>query len=349
MNRRRFLDPRQLARQAIDLLGIEDSLQGFVKETFGEPLLVRCKRQAMATQFEALFPLGTPQAYQAGAAALDEVDALEAQLTVYRADSEMSLINQHAPRVPVKASANLFDLLLLCRHLHVQTHGAFDPALGVLIKTWGFFRRQGSVPEPEALAAARQQSGMAHVQLDSAEQTVAYDVPGLEINLGSIGKGFALDQAIKRVRQEYGIKDVLLHGGQSSVFAMGREPGAQAGWQVQLADADLAGSSLGWFWLQNRGLGISSATYQNLEFEGRKLSHHLDPRTGWPVEGLACAAATAPSAAEADALATAFFLLGVEETKTYLQTHPQIGAVLVEREPRTIHVLGRACEEWQSR
>jgi thiamine biosynthesis lipoprotein len=84
--------------------------------------------------------------------------------------------------------------------------------------------------------------------------------------------------------------------------------------------------------LQNRALGTSAATFQHLEYQGRKLGHILDPRTGWPAEGIASASVLAPTAAEADALATAFFILGIEKAKTYCENHPNIGAVLLPAE-----------------
>src|SRR5207245_854365 len=85
-------------------------------------------------------------------------------------------------------------------------------------------------------------------------------------------------------------------------------------------------------WLRDRALGTSAATFQHLEHEGRKLGHILDPRTGWPAEGIASASVLAPTAAEADALATAFFILGIEKAKTYCENHPNIGAVLLPAE-----------------
>jgi thiamine biosynthesis lipoprotein len=93
-------------------------------------------------------------------------------------------------------------------------------------------------------------------------------------------------------------------------------------------------------------MGTSAATYQNLEYQGRRLPHLLDPRTCWPAEGMLQATVTAPSAAEADALATAFFILGVDKAREYCTTHPNIGAVLLPATPeRRIVVLGQAIEE----
>jgi thiamine biosynthesis lipoprotein len=93
--------------------------------------------------------------------------------------------------------------------------------------------------------------------------------------------------------------------------------------------------------LRDRAVGTSAATFQHLEYNGKKLGHILDPRTGWPAEGLASATAVARTAAEADALATAFFILGVEGARTYCDAHHGIGALLLpEGEEAAPIVLG---------
>ncbi len=109
-------------------------------------------------------------------------------------------------------------------------------------------------------------------------------------------------------------------------------------------DPDDPGKRLALLRLHNRGLGVSAATYQHFTHEGRKLGHILDPRTGWPAEGMRLAAATAPTAAEADALATAFFILGVEKARVFCETHPQIGAVLLPQNDGLV-ILGKARTE----
>ena len=153
--------------------------------------------------------------------------------------------------------------------------------------------------------------------------------PGLEINLGSIGKGYALDRAAELLRAGVGRVGGLLHGGHSSVFAIGSEPGDARGWAVGIRHPWDPERRLALVRLRDRALGTSAATFQHLEYNGRKLGHILDPRTGWPAEGVASASVVAPTAAEADALATAFFILGIEAARAYCAAHPGIGAVLL--------------------
>ncbi len=331
MNRRAFLHPRQLAFNAGQVLGALDALPAPppAEETPApEFAVLRLGRRAMATTFEVLLPLGTDDALAAGEAALDEIDRLEDQLTVYR-DSEVSRLNEAAARSNVRVEANLFSLLRLAARISAETQGAFDITAGPLIKAWGFFRRRGRVPSVPERAEVLTRVGMRHVQLDAAGRTVRFGRPGVEINLGSIGKGYALDRAAGLLAESWNIRAALLHGGHSSVYAMGSEPGSRRGWTVGIRHPWEPQRRLAVVRLRDRALGTSAATFQHLEHEGRKLGHILDPRTGWPAEGVASVSVIAPTAAEADALATAFFVLGPDPARAYCETHPDVGVVLL--------------------
>ncbi len=344
MNRRDFLHPRQLARTTGQILGALDELAACEPAPPQEEgALLRAACRAMATHFEVLLPYGTPHALTLAGTAFEEIDRLEQQLTVYRDTSEVSRLNQLAPLMAVPVEAGLFDLLSLAARITRATEGAFDITAGALIKAWGFFRGPRRVPSEDERVEALSQVGMHHVVLEAEPRTVRYLRPGLEINLGSIGKGYALDRVAQRLRQEWNLPAALLHGGQSSVYAMGSEPGTNRGWAVGLSHPWDPERRLGVLRLRDRALGTSAATFQHLEYNGRKLGHILDPRTGWPAETLASASVVAPTAAEADALATAFFILGVDKARSYCQTHPGIGAVLLPPgESATPVVIGLA-------
>jgi thiamine biosynthesis lipoprotein len=347
MHRRQFLQPKQLAGAALQVLDVARELRALEREVTSDAVLLRVTRQAMATTFEVILPFGTRLAQIIGDAALNEIDRLEAQLTVYRDDSEVSRLNARAAQEPVVVEEQLFQLLARAQQLHQATQGAFDIAVGALIKTWGFYRRQGRVPTETERIDALEQCGMRHVRLDPERRSVSFGTPGVEINLGSIGKGYSLDHVLRLLRRQWQVKNLLIHGGHSSVLAQGSEPGSRRGWSVGLLDPDDPGKRLTVLRLRNRGLGASAATYQHFVHEGRKLGHILDPRTGWPAEGLRLAAVTAPTAAEADALATAFFVMGIEAARVYCEAHPQIGAVLLPRDDADAQliVLGRAQAE----
>ncbi len=297
-------------------------------ETAPRSELLCVSRPAMACTFEVLIPAAAPFALDAARDALDLVDQLESQLTVYRESSEVCRLNRLAAHGPVPVDERLFELLLLSARLFEETGGAFDITAGALTKCWGFFKGPRRVPAADELAAALERVGMRHVHLDAGRRTVRYLRPGLEINLGSIGKGSALDRAAELLRGKWQVSSALLHGGSSSVYALGSPPHDPRGWVVGIADPRNPDYRLGRVRLKDRALGTSAATFQHLEHEGRKLGHILDPRTGRPAEGTLGVSVAAPTAAEADALATAFFILGVEKARAYCESRPEIGAVL---------------------
>jgi thiamine biosynthesis lipoprotein len=349
MHRRDFLHPCNLLRPAGIVVGAIDEARALIEAAPDEgtdAVLLRFARRAMATTFEVILPLGVPDTQTCAETALDLIDQLEAQLTVYRDDSEVSRLNQDAHGRRVTVETGLFRLLALAQQLSEETGGAFDVTVGALIKAWGFFRRAGRVPAPEELRSVRAKIGMRHVRLEPESQTVRFLRPGLEINLGSIGKGYALDVVMARLRDTWRLPAALIHGGYSSVYALGSEPGSQRGWSIGLLDPEDSQKRLAVLRLLDRGMGTSAATYQHLKFQGRKLPHLLDPRTCWPAEGMLMATVTAPTAALADALATAFFILGVDRASAYCAGRPDIGAVLLPNtSDRRMVVLGRAQQE----
>src|SRR5262249_35843225 len=158
------------------------------------------------TTFEVAIPCGThPDPIAAGTAALDLIDDLEDQMTVFRDHSEVSRRNAAAAEGPVVVEQKLCELFVRCALWTRETEGAVDIATGALTKAWGFYRRQGRVPTPAERVAAMARTGFRHVILDAERRTVKFRVPGLELNLGAVGKGYALDRAARLLRDEWGV------------------------------------------------------------------------------------------------------------------------------------------------
>jgi thiamine biosynthesis lipoprotein len=287
-------------------------------------------RRAMACEFSLLFPAECRTAVDAGCAALDEVERLEARLSVYLDDSELSYVNRAAVDATVKVDHEIITLLRAAASLSQATGGAFDVAAGALVKAWGFYRGPRRVPAEPRLQAALASTGMRHVELDPEAGTVRFRRP-VEINLGSLGKGYAIDRAMARIRREFGIHCALMQGGQSSFRAAGEPMGEPRGWKIAIGDPDRRGRTAATIHLRNRALGTSGGAHQFFIEGGRRYAHVLDPRTGRPADQVSSATAVAPTAAEADALSTAFFVLGVEATRAYCRKHAGIGAVLVAK------------------
>jgi thiamine biosynthesis lipoprotein len=337
-----------------------------------ENLLIRVSRRAMACEFEVCFPAGSC----AGGAefaleSLDQVESLEEQLSYFRPTSEISRINLLAAESPIEVEPRLFDLLSLAMRLREETGGAYDITSAPLWEAWGFARRAGEIPSDADLADARTHVGGQFVELDPARRTIRFHKPGVKINVGSIGKGFALDGCAERLRL-LGMTNFLVQGGKSSVLARDECPFSNsphpnplpkgegtAGsggrpWEVGVQHPRQTGKRLGVVRLHNRALGTSGGQFQSFRHRGHRYGHILDPRSGHPAEGVLSTTVTAPTAALADALSTAFYVLGPQPSLDYCRKHPEIGMMMFsvarEGDPRggdvELHRAGLENDDW---
>ena len=247
----------------------------------------------------------------------------------------------------------LFGLFLRASELYEATGGAFDITAGRLSKIWGFYRRQGQMPSPAEVAGALASVGGKHLALDAATHTIRFLQPGLELNLGAIGKGYALDR-VAAALSEGGIRDFLIHGGNSSVLARGQrildygllildsekerstpskiqnlKSKIPLGWTVALRHPLKPDIRLAEFVLCNQALGTSGSGTQFFHHQGKRYGHILDPRTGWPADQVLSATVIASTAEEADALSTALYVMGLPAAEKFCAERPEIAALLV--------------------
>jgi thiamine biosynthesis lipoprotein len=298
--------------------------------TGGRTYLLEIGRRAMACQFDVFLNAGEhPAGTELALRALDLIDALEDQLSVYRRHSEVSRLNVLAQQRPVRAEGRLFDLIQRSVALYEATDGAFDITAGPLIRAWNRLRREGVYPDAATLEAARRAVGSCHLQLDATEQSVRYAIEGLTIDLGAIGKGYALDRCVELLAAE-DVASFLIHGGTSSMVARGtRQSGTDLpGWTVGIQHPLRADRRLAEVQLCDRALGTSGAGTQQVYFQGKRYGHIIDPRSGVPAEGVLSTTVIAPEAALADALSTAFYVLGLERARSYCAAHPDIAALM---------------------
>lgn len=342
---------------AVDSLPVPES----VASEGPRSMLLHLSREAMACEFEIFFdPRLYPQGIDAADQALDRVGELEDQLTVYCDTSEVSLLNQRAFKSCIQVEKGLFELLQTAQNFSQMTGGAFDITAGPLSKVWGFYRRQGQMPADIQVNRALGQCGHSYLKLYPQDLAVQFEKPGMEINLGAIGKGYALDQCAQKLA-EAGVADVLIHGGMSSVLAKGSrqppappaeppvepssEPSAESsntaqpspeapsppvnGWWVGLRHPLRPDVRLAEFCLRNQALGTSGSGTQFFHHQGKRYGHIIDPRTGWPADEVLSATVIAPTATQSDALSTALYVLGLEKAHCFCSQHPEIKVLLV--------------------
>ncbi len=325
-NRRAFLSGKALVQQ-VEHAGaiVADTLANGVPPSRGPTVLLRT--QAMATDFDVLLNPGGPSDQVAIASdALDLVAILEQKLSVYRDSSDISQLNHSAADGPVRVDAELFRLLRRGQDIGAKTDGAFDPATGSLIRLWRDCRRDGRLPREDELHAVLHTSGLRYVRFDNENETIAFDQPGVAFNLGAIGKGYAVDQAGHWLTDR-GVTDWLVHGGKSSVLAHGTHAGHD-GWPIGLRNPLLPDRPYLTLLLKDAAISTSGTAVQWFRVGEKRYGHILDPRTGWPVDTMLSVSVVAPDAALADALSTAFFVLGVEKALAACDNFMNTGAIL---------------------
>jgi FAD:protein FMN transferase len=255
----------------------------------------------------------------------EEVDRLDAQMSNYKPESELSHINREAAHADVVVEPRLFDLIQLCMRLSEDTGGAFDITVGPLMKAWGFFRGQGRVPSPQEIHDVLKHVGYNHVHLDTARRTIHFDEAGIELDLGAKAKGYAVDRAVE-ILKENGISSALVSAGTSSIYALGAPPG-EKGWKISLRDPFDQNKAAEVVYLKNFSLSTSGNYERFFKMGGRMYSHIMDPHTGMPVEGMLSASAFTERTTDSDGLSTALYVLGVEASRDYLARYPNIAAI----------------------
>ena len=339
-NRRDFLTGRAI-RSQVERAGEElaDQIAAADRIAPAGGQTVRLTTRAMACDFSAIMNPRPSEEVMLASDALNLVHDLERQMSVYRPDSELSEINRRAPHEAVEVEPQLFELLVRAKRLSEETGGAFDPTSGPLVAQWRKCRSEGRIPIQPEIDACLERTGVGHVILDEANRTVRYDREGVEFNLGAIGKGYALDRAGALLR-ERGLHDWLLHGGHSSILGHG-DHNRTGGWPVGVRDPLFPQEQLATILLKDAAIGSSGSGTQFFRHAGQRYGHILDPRTGWPVEGVLSVTVLAPTAAEADALSTAIFVMGVENACAFCNNYSRIGVLLIPppRRGRTLEPL----------
>lgn len=263
----------------------------------------------MATRFEIVLPGEDESRLRAaGEEALAEIERLDAQLSLYQADSEITWINSRASKSPVKVEPRLFRLLTRCAEITQLTDGAFDITIAPLMLAWGFVGGSGRMPEESDIEEARDLTGMSHVLLDADSFTVRFDREDVTLDLGAVGKGYAIERAVGILR-ECGVESALIHGGTSTVHGIGAQPDGKP-WKIAIRNPAKPDSHLDVVELRDSALSVSAIRGKSFIADGTEYGHVIDPRTGRPVAGALAAAVIGPSPTDCDALSTALLVLG---------------------------------------
>ena len=274
----------------------------------------------MGTLFSIkLYAASEQQAKEAFHAAFARIAQLDATLSDYKSDSELSRITTLAVQSPKPISGDLFQVLAKGQSLAEQTNGAFDVTVGPLTHLWRQNRRAHSLPQPAVLADALAHSGYRKMHLDPTSHTVSFDVPGMRLDVGGIAKGFAADEALT-VISHLGINSALVAA--SGDLAFSDAPPNEKGWKITI-DA-LPQPML----LANAAVSTSGSAEQNFIVNGVLYSHILNPQTGLGLTTNITTTVIAPRGIDADGLATALNVLGPDRGLSFIETQPGASAII---------------------
>lgn len=253
---------------------------------------------------------------------------IESTLTDYSSDSEASMLTEKAVgEAFLKVSDDLWNMLAASQHWYQVSDGAFDASLGNLTRQWRAARRKKTLLTDEQRQKALQQVGWQHIELNPAAKSVRFKREGVRLDFGAIGKGYVADEIFK-LFETAGLKQCLVNI--SGNMRLGDPPPDREGWRIEIAPLEAGQPILRRLILANTAIATSGDLWQFAVIDGQRHSHILDPRTGKSVRGPIAATVIAPSAADADACATAVCVLGPAAGAQLVLSLPQFEVLILE-------------------
>ncbi len=262
-------------------------------------------------------------------AAVAEISRIEKMISSWDSLSETSAIIRYAGIKPVKVDKELFDLISRSIKISELTGGAFDISYASMDRIWKYDGSMKKLPSDEEIAASVEKVGYKNIILDSQAQTVFLKNKGMRIGFGALGKGYAADKA-KQLLISMGATGGIINAS-GDLNTWGTQPDGNP-WLVGITNPLNKNKVFSWFPLDNNAV-VTSGNYEKyVEFNAKKYTHIIDPRTGWPASGLASVSIFAPRAELADALATGVFVLGRETGIDLINQLPGIECIVVDDE-----------------
>jgi thiamine biosynthesis lipoprotein len=278
-----------------------------------------------------------PSAKDAFRAGFDRIRDLDRILSDYRHDSELNSITKLAIGRPVTASEDLFAVIAASQDLAEATGGAFDITQGPVIRLWREARKNGRVPDSDALREATNRSGFRKLHLDLEHRTVMFDAAGMALDVGAIGKGYAASEAIE-VLCGLGVRSALV--AVSGDLAFSDAPPGQRGWRIAVHSADPSVVGVpGVLELTNAAVSTSGSSEQHIDIDGRRYSHIIDPSSGMGLLNDLTVTVVARHGLDADGLDTAVSVLGAERGLALIESRPNVAALVIQRDRGGTRVL----------
>lgn len=282
----------------------------------------------MGSRFEiTVVANDTFQANEAIEMAVNEISRIEKLISSWDDNSQTSKINRNAGVKPVKVDKELFDLIERAIRISKLTDGAFDISYASMDKIWKFDGSMETMPSREEIAASVEKVGYQNIILDKKERTVFLKVKGMKIGFGAIGKGYAADKAKKLLLSKGVISGIINASGDMNTW--GKQPNGDE-WKVAITNPMDKHKAFALLPIKN-GAVVTSGNYEKyVNFNGKRYTHIIDPRTGYPSTGIISVTVFAPQAELADALATSVFVMGTEVGLDRINQLPQIECIIID-------------------
>ena len=271
---------------------------------------------------------------------VQEINRLDYLMSNYKKESVLSELNRNASAEPAACNKELAGVIEQSLRYSDITDGAFDITIGPLMKKWGFFKKKGRIPGKEELESVLESVSYKNIIVEEKTikslaknpgtvKTVFFKNPGTRIDLGGIGKGYAVDKAISVLKQN-GISSALINFA-GNIYTFGTPPGKDS-WVIGLQHPRESEGLLGTFDIKDKAVSTSGDYEKFFIIEGKRYSHIIDPRTGNPVKGIVSATIVTGNAARADALSTGVFVLGLEKGMDLIEQLSDVEGIIVYKD-----------------
>ena len=265
--------------------------------------------------------------------AVAEISRIEKLLTTFSNDSVTFQINENAGIQPVVVPKEVFDLIFRCQMISKMTQGAFDISYGSIDKKfWNFDLNMTSLPDKDLAKKAVELINYENILLNEKDKTVFLKNKGMRIGFGGIGKGYAAECA-KKILQQNGIESGIVNAA-GDLTAWGYQENGEA-WTIGIADPNKKESVFSTFNITNTSVATSGNYEKFVIIDGKKYSHTIDPKTGFPISGIKSVTIIAENAEIADALATPVTVMGIEVGLNFINQIPNIGCIIIDDYDKT--------------
>ena len=265
--------------------------------------------------------------------AINEISRIESLISSWDKNSQTTLINYNSGIKPVKVDTELFNLISRSIKVSNLSQGAFDISYASLDKVWFFDKKMQKMPSDDQIANSVAKVGFENIILNDKEQTVFLKLKGMKIGFGAIGKGYAADRA-KEILIKNNVKSGIINAS-GDLTAWGQKPSGED-WMVAIVNPLNKTKVFSWLPIKNKSI-VTSGNYERfINFDGKSYSHIIDPRTGYPSQGILSVTIVTENAELADALATSVFVLGEEIGMNMINQLKGVDCIIINSDNKII-------------